>query len=428
MAKKKLVKKEDEPMITSGMKQHLKYLVELSLLSKLAIVIFTVFIIGAGMDMYAISYYLENALTLFQGSHILYVDYYYEYPILLFVPVLIALVPYFVLNSISAAMLMFSILMVICDTVTVMCVYLIARKIWNNPRTAFIAACIYMTALAVQYFAMIDCSSFAVMIMMGAITILLYGKEITGISWMTDYMALILGYFAKFFPLLILPFVLFYKSKTTSLKYEIVSALKVMIPVSILLILPTFIFNPWATIKTYLPIRLDVGWFPNTIIYTLQVWLHDIFNLPVTLDHTFMFVYACMIISILALVYAAFTYKKQDPMMLLKFILCALTIIVLSYKARSPGYIMWFLPFACILVADNVYKIGWFYVTQILTYMVFPLGFWTLWTNAKWTNPIYSGNWYLALILLSIESLSLLILMWIATEPIKMYKEIFSDD
>jgi hypothetical protein len=408
--------------------EHLKYLVGLSLLSKLVIAIFTVFIVGAGMDMYAISYYLENALTLFQGHHMLYIDYYYEYPILLFVPVLLAMIPYFILNSVAVFMLSFSILMILCDTITVMCVYLIARKVWSESKTAFIAACIYMTALAVQYFAMTDCSSFAVMIMMGAITILLYGKEITGISWLTDYMALILGYFAKFFPLLILPFVIFYKSKTTSLKYEITSVLKTMIPVSILLILPIFIFNPWATIKTYIPIRLDAGWFPNTIIYTLQVWLHDIFNLPVTLDHTFMFVYACMIICLSALLYSAFKYKKQDSTMLLKFILCTLTIIVLSYKARSPGYIMWFLPIACILIADNVYKIGWFYITQILTYLVFPVAFWSLWTNAEWTNPMYSTNWYLALILFSAESLSLLILMWIATEPIKMYKEIFKTE
>jgi hypothetical protein len=34
----------------------------------------------------------------------------------------------------------------------------------------------------------------------------------------------------------------------------------------------------------------------------------------------------------------------------------------------------------------------------------------------------------LALILFSAESLSLLILMWIATEPIKMYKEIFKTE
>jgi len=431
MSKKKHIKQEEKSLelITAGMKQHLKYLVGLSILAKFAVIILTVFVLKSVMDMYAVSYYLENALTIFQGHDILYVDYYYEYPILLFVPVIIAMIPYFIFNnSIATFMFTFSILMVLCDTITIICVYLIARKIWDNSRTAFIAAFIYLSALAVQYFAIIDCSSFAVMLMMGGLTILLYGKEITGISWMSDYLNIILGYFAKFFPLLILPFILLYKSKTTSLKYELISFFKIAIPVALVLFLPLFILNPWATIKTHIPLRLDAGagYFPNTIIWALQVWLHDIFNLPITLDHVFIFVYLCMIISLCALLYAAFKYKKQDSLMLLKFALCTLVIIVLAYKARSPGYIMWFLPLACILIADNIYKIGWFYVTQILTYMVFPLAFWSLWTNAQWTNPIYSTNWYLALILLTSESLALIILTYVAVEPVKMYKEIFT--
>lgn len=415
-------------MIDSDTKQHLKYLVGLSILSKIAIVILTVFVLGSIMDMYAISYYYENAMSVF-SNYILYIDYYYEYPILLFVPVLIALVPSLLLHSTMVFALVFSGLMILCDTVTIICIYFIARKIWDKSKTAFVAALIYMTALAVQYFAMVDCSSFAVMLMMGGITILFYGKDITGNSRVSDYLVIVIGYFAKFFPLLILPFILFYKSKTTSLRYELISFFKVAIPLSLILFLPLFILNPWATLKTHIPLRLDAGagYFPNTIIWVLQVWLHDIFNFPITLDHVFIFVYLCMIISLCALLYAAFKYKKQDMLMLLKFALCTLVIIVLAYKARSPGYIMWFMPLACILIANNIYKIGWFYVTQILTYMVFPLAFWFLWTNAEWTNPLYSTNWYLTLILLTSESLSLIILTWMAVEPIKMYKEIFKN-
>lgn len=436
MSKKKQIKQpivesKDEPLITAGIKKHIAYLIGLSLLAKLCIVLLTVGVIGVGMDMYAISYYRENALTIF-SDHVLYKDYYYEYPILLFIPVFIAMIPSVILNnSIAAYMLSFSILMIACDTVTVVCIYLIARKIWNNSRTAFIAAMVYMTGLAVQYFAMIDYSSVAVMLMMIGLTILFYGKEkVTKYSWMTDNLFTILGYFMKFFPLLISPFILLYKSKATSLKYEITSFLKLAIPFAIVLIGPTLLLNPWATIKTYVPLRLDAGtpsgYFPNTIIWSLYVWLHDIFKLAVTMDHVFIFIYACMITILCALLYAAYKYDKQDPTMLLKFALCALVVIVLAYKARSPGYIMWFLPFACILIANNIYKICWFYVTQILTYLVFPLSFWLLWTNAGWTNPMYSANWYLALILLSAESLSLIVLTWLAIEPIKMYKEIFN--
>ena len=431
MSKKKHSKKEEtEGLITPGMKQHLKYLVGLSVFAKICIVIFTIFIVSSGMDMFAVNYYRENTLNFFSPGHVPYIDYYYEYPILLVIPVGIALIPSLVLNSVLAFMVAFCILMTICDTITIICIYLIARKVWDNSRTAFIAACVYMTGLAVQYFAIIDYSSVAVMLMMIGLTIVFYGKErITKYSWVSDNLFTVLGYFMKFFPLLISPFIILYKSKTTSLKQEVISFLKLALPFAIILIGPTLIFSPWATIKTYVPLRLDAGtvtgYFPNTVIWSLYVWLHDVFNMAVTMDNVFVFVYACMIISLCALLYAAFKSKQQDPAMLIKFALCTLVIIVLSYKARSPGYIMWFLPLACILIADNIYKIGWFYVTQILTYLVFPLSFWILWTNAGWVNPMYSANWYLTLILLTLESSSLIILTWVAVEPVKMYKKIF---
>jgi hypothetical protein len=79
-------------------------------------------------------------------------------------------------------------------------------------------------------------------------------------------------------------------------------------------------------------------------------------------------------------------------------------------------------------VADNVYKIGLFYVTQILAYIEFPVTFWMLWTNIEYTNPIYSTNWYLALALFTLEFSTILLLIWFAVEPIKLYYTIFKGD
>jgi len=179
-------------------------------------------------------------------------------------------------------------------------------------------------------------------------------------------------------------------------------------------------------IKTYIPTRMDIGYFPNTIIWTLYTWLHDVLHFDVTMDYVLGFVYICMVISLLILFYVALIYKKQDPVMLLKFILCAIMIIVLAYKVRSPQYVIWFTPLICILIADNIYKIGLFYITQILGYIEFPLAFGALWTNIEYTNPIYSTNWYLALILFTIEFSALLLLGWFTIEPVKIYKSVFT--
>lgn len=421
---KKDIFKEEEPVITDGMKQHMKYLVGLSILTKIIIVFLTVFVLGSIMDMYTITYYYDHAVAIFHGSYP-YISYYYEYPILVFVPTLIALIPSLIFNSVTIFMVTFSVLMIVCDCVTTICIYLIARKIWNDSKKAFIAACIYITAISTAYFVMIDYGALPSALLMLGLTIVFYEKEIFGFTRFNEYFAIILGYFAKVFPIIALPFIVLYKSQSTSLKQEIITALKTIIPVSLLLLLPTFIFNPSSTLKTYLPARLDIGYFPNTIIWTLHVWLHDIFKLNITIDSVLMFIYICMGVGLLALGYAALKYKKQEPVVLVKFILCAIMIIVLSFKVRSPSYILWFTPLVCILIADNIYKIGLFYVVQILAYIEFPLTFWMLWTNVEYTNPLYSGNWYLALILFTLEFSALLLLTWFAIEPVKLYNHIF---
>jgi hypothetical protein len=427
MSKKKHSKKEEpEELITAGMKQHLKYIVELSILTKICILLFVIFILHGMPDIFAMHYYYDNAVSIFAGDAP-YINHYYEYPILIFIPVTIALIPSLLLNSIPMFMIVFSILMIICDCISAICVYLVARKVWGDSKKAVISAFIYVTAFSTAYFAMIDISPFAVCLMMVGFTLLFYGKEIFGFSRLTDYSALVLGYFTKIFPIVALPFIVLHKSRTTSLKEEIISALKIIIPISVILFLPTFILNPLLTLRTYIPIRLDVGYFPNTIIWTLYVWLHDVFNMAVTMDNVLVFMYVCMIASLGLLGYAALKYQKQSPSILLKFVLWATVIVVLSVKARSPGYILFFTPLICILASDSIYKIGLFYVTQLLGFIEFPLGFWTLWTNIEYTNPMYSSNWYMALLLFTFEFSLLLLLVWVVTEPIKIYREILNN-
>jgi|WetSurMetagenome_2_1015567.scaffolds.fasta_scaffold36938_6 hypothetical protein len=426
--KRRSIKKEEvnEPIITAGMKLHLKYLIGLSILSKVLVVIFTVFILGSFMDMYGMVYYYDNILSIVNGSgNYPYLNFYYVYPILSFVPSFISVIPSLLFNSsVSIFIIVFSTLMVICDCITVACVYLIARKIWNDPKKAFISAFIYLTAISTAYFVMIEHSPFAECFLMIALTIVFYGKEIFGFSRVNEYFTLIVGFFSKLFPIIALPFIILYKSRSTSLKQEIISTLKVIIPAICILVLPLVIINP-ESIRTYIPARMDIGYFPNTIIWTLYVWIHDILHFSVTMDQVLGFVYVCMGIGLLTLLYAAFKYKKQEPAVLIKFILCAVMIVVLSYKVRSPQYIIWFTPLICILIVDNIYKIGVFYIIQVLAYIEFPLTFGRLWTNIEYTNPIYSTNWYLALMLFTLEFSLLLLLLWLAVEPIKLYKDIF---
>lgn len=422
---KKRNKKEviDKPLISDGMKQHIQYLIGLSLMSKLFLFILTVFILKSGMDTFGIMYYYDHAVSVFNGSYP-YISYYYEYPLLSFVPVIIALIPSLLVNnSILLYVLIFSILMIICDCITTACVYLIARKIWNDPKRAFISACLYISAISAAYFVMIEHSAFSECLLMIGLTLVIYEKDAFK-NYVNGYFALICGYFVKVYPIVALPFVILHKSRSTSLKQEIVSTLWAIVPVSLVLFVPLYILNP-ESIKTFIPARMDIGYFPNTIIWTLHVWLHDIARINITIDTVLTFVYICMGLAFVILFYSAFKYKKQDSLILIKFVLCAIMIIVLSFKVRSPQYVVWFTPFMCILIADNIYKMGLFYFTQILAYIEFPLTFGLLWTNIEYTNPIYSTNWYIALILFTLQFSGLIVLTWVAIEPVKLYKTIF---
>jgi hypothetical protein len=423
--KKKNQIAKDEPVLTFGMKQHLKYLIGLSLLAKISLFIVTVFVIGSNVDMYQSNYYYEHFVAIFHGDYP-YINNYYEYPILSFIPVIIAWIPSALLNNnILVYMVAFVALLIFADCITTMCVYLIARKIWNDSKIAFIAAFIYLTAISTMYFVMTENSTFASCLLMIGLTMVIYGKNFVQ-SKVNVYVALICGYFVKVFPIIALPFVILYNSRSTSLKQEIISSLKVIIPVSFILTLPIIIFNPSSVLKTLLPTRMDIGYFPETLIWTLHVWVHDILHLSsISIDNVLVFVYACMIIGFLLLFYTAFKYKKQEPIMLIKFVACAIMILVLAYKVRSPGYIIWFTPLICILIADNIYKIGLFYIIQLLAYIEFPLTFWILWTNVEYTNPIYSTNWYLALLLFTLEFSLLIVLSWLAIEPVKIYNDVF---
>jgi len=421
MPKKKQSKREE---LTSGMKQHIKYLIGLSLISKLFLFILTIFILKSGMDTFGMMYYYDHAISIFNGSYP-YISYYYEYPLLSFLPVVIALVPSLLFNSVLLYVVIFSLLMIVCDCITTTCVYLISRKIWDDPKKAFISACLYISAISAAYFVMIEHSAFSECLLMIGLTMVIYGKDVVkNNSIVNDYFAFICGYFVKVYPIVALPFVVLYKSRSTSLKREIISSLWAIIPASIVLFLPLFILNP-DSIKTFIPARMDIGYFPNTIIWTLHVWLHDIAKLSITIDTVLMFVYVCMGIGFVLLGYTALKYKKQEPVILIKFVLCAIMLIVLSFKVRSPQYVVWFAPLMCILIADNVYKIGLFYFIQILAYIEFPLTFGLLWTNIEYTNPIYSTNWYIALILFTLQFSGLVLLTWVAIEPVKLYKIVF---
>ncbi len=73
-------------------KRHILYLIAISLIIKFLVLLVTPGIFHSFIDYFDLEFYLEHGISLVQGQ-LPYVNYSFDYPILLFVPITIALVP-----------------------------------------------------------------------------------------------------------------------------------------------------------------------------------------------------------------------------------------------------------------------------------------------------------------------------------------------
>jgi len=390
-------------------KRHIFYLCLLSILTKFIIFFATTSIFHSFIDYFDFQYYLQSANNIAQGQ-IPYVNFGFDYPPLAFIPILLAFIPAVLLNSPSIFVLFFQVQMVICDIVILICVYLIGLKLYNE-KTAFIAAFLYATAFSAAYFVLTKYDAFPTSLLMLAVLFSVYNKTLRG------YLALIIGFFVKIYPVIALPFVMLYNAKSTSLKREIVTILKIGIPLSVIFLLPVIILKP-AILLSYFSgslVRTDI--YVNTATNTLYVYLHDVCNLGISATVVSNFMYVILGCVLLLLVVVALVGPKKEPRHLIRFLLISVFTVVFGMKYHSPQYILWFTPFVCLLVADTLSGMILFYVTQGLTYLEFPLFFGTLYVNGNYISPAGSYGWYLALFFFTLVYAAYLVLVCLAVKP-----------
>jgi hypothetical protein len=347
-------------------------------------------------------------LLLIQGQ-LPYADFDFAYPILLLIPIIISLVPAVLFDNGMAFVFTFQALMILCDIVTVLCVYLICLRLWNE-RKAFLAGLLYTAMFSAGYFVITKYDSFPTCFLMIAILCTLYGHAVKG------YAASITGFFIKVFPGIALPFLILFNAKKISLREEVFSAIKVGIPLFIVLFLPLFILSP-GTLKIYIPVRSELGYYSNTLTFTLYSWLHDVLGLGISIDLVSAGMYLFMGAGILLLLFVAWKLPQRDAVLMLKLVLCAIVLVVICAKVRSPQYIVWFTPLLCILAVDDIRKIAALFVFQALAYIEFPLMFGAYYTALAYTAPVLSGGWMVTLVMFSLMYLSLLSCVWLVVDP-----------
>jgi hypothetical protein len=390
-------------------KRHLLYLIVASLLTKFFVIVVTPTVFHSFIDFFDLQFYFEQAANIL-GGQLPYINYNFDYPVLIFIPILIALIPALMFQNSTAFIFSFQLLMVICDLVTLLCVYFICLRL-RDEKTAFLSGLIYATAFSTAYFVLTKYDAFPTCLLMLAVFFTLCGMSLKG------YLAAGLGFFAKIFPAIAFPFLMLHNSKTGNLKEEIVAVLKVMVPLSIVLLLPVLLIRPEA-IRTYLfATGATVGVYVNTATYTLYSWLNGVGHIGVSPEAVSLFMYGLMGITMLYLLYTAYTDAEKRPVTLLKTLLCAFIAVVFFTKFHSPQYLVWFTPLLCLLVADEIYKIVLFYIVQVFAYIEFPLMFGSFYTNLEYTNAAGSAGWYMTLIFFTFQYIALLTLVMMIIRP-----------
>jgi len=375
----------------------------LSVITKLFIILLTTSVFNSFIDYFDISIYLKYAINIAEGQ-IPYLDFNVEYPVLFLIPVLLPLPFALMTNDAMTYVHSYQAIMSIFDILTAILVYFIALKIYDK-KTAFISALMYSTAFSAGYFILTKFDSFPVFLLMLTIFFTVYGMKSKG------YIANILAFFAKIFPLLALPFIAIYNSKDSSLKNEIIKILKFGIPIGIVLFIPLFLLKP-EILNTYLfATGHSLSVYVNTATYTIFSLLSTA-GLPVSAEGISSVMYVLMAVVILATLGFSFFKGINSEKRLLIVILLTIFSTIFFTKFHSPQYITWITPFFALLLADSIRNIALFYIGQAVVYMEFPLFFNSYYTNLEYTGLAGTGDYYFIVLFFAVEYIILLTMIY----------------
>ena len=296
------------------------------------------------------------------------------------------------------------VLMLVCGIITTFCVYYIGLKI-HSEKTAFIAAMLNATAISVAYYSLCRFDPFPSCLTMIAVLATIYGDKGTG------YLASLLGLFTKIWPIIVFPFLWLYNSRTTSIMKEGKARAFAFVAGRGLL----FCLMLLAGYDKFLGYTDRV--YCNTIPYTADQYLQVAgIVIPFSIiAMLFRILVVCVVIGALYLMY----HQPKNIVLMLKLILAVIIAVIVFSQYRSPQYIVWFTPFAALLVAEDIWGTLLFIWVQIMAYIEYPLAF-----DVLYVNDHYVSEW--ALLFFTIFFLMIGLLLWRAM--VMQNPDVTSDD
>jgi len=330
-------------------------------------------------DMWDLSVYHNYALQIFSGK-IPYVDFHIEYPQL----VLIAIVlPYLVSIALGNPQMYVYAHCLICSILfiaTGVMVYHITLKLYGKEDRAFVASLMTITAFSATYFVLTKYDAYPTFFMVLAIYLYIFKDDI---KW--SYLASVVGFFMKWFALILLPFLLVRdirqslglakdknKSKRLLTKKDIAVAILLCIILAILALLPFFLLSLKSGNFSNLTYAYTFHFGRDAQTESIFFLLDSVFNLGTFCSHIGNFV----MLGAMAIVFYMY-YRKNDQSIptLVGYFAFAVFVFLFFNKVASPQYILWFTPLFAIILSRKVINIVWFYVVQLWMFLEFPILF-----------------------------------------------------
>ena len=343
--------------------KHRNIIIASSIITKILLFVSLIEVFHIFIDLYDYNLYIQSVQNIFNGLLPWANNVVVFYPPLAFIPMIIS---YFVAelfnNGLGFAISMW-VFLAICDIITTLCIYYIGLKIYSE-KTAYVAALLYATAISVAYYSLTKYDAFPVCLSMIAITATIYGEQTKG------YLTSVFGLFVKIWPIILYPFLWIYNSKVKDNKSH---------PLGILIL--TILFFAGMIVFGYNGfLGYTTTVYCNTIVYLISQYI------PIQLSTLIIIFHILTIAIIFGMIYHLYKQPKSE-IFLLKVIFVSIIAMVLLMQYRSPQYSIWFIPIAALLLATDVWGIILFVGVQIISFIEFPVFFWSVYTNTQYTSP-----------------------------------------
>jgi hypothetical protein len=313
--------------------------------------------IHADLDLYY--HYTES---LFSGK-LPYIDFTVEYPQLFFIPALVAYIPTLIIHDFWIYFFSFMTLMYIIDAATLVCVYLIAIRLFGQKK-AFLCGFLYVTAMPAAFFIPITFDIVPTFFLMFSLVLYVYGRSAAG------YLSATAGALAKWFPVFALPSFVLHAVKNRNGLTTMKKGIFLSILFFTVSILPFIVINYQGFLKTYF-FHFNRIAEQHSLIYYGDTLARFFFN-----SEPFSKISLILLLILeCVLFFWYYRYLKNDDLTLCYVIFLSIFFFILVNKVFSACFIIWLTPFLALFLINSNREIFLFYVMECIIYIETPLLF-----------------------------------------------------